>query len=129
MNLDELTNYDILICNNRMKNELINKRKLLNIKIYTEWEFIYNYLFSYDDNTIIYLMDKYGYCYENAILFLDRLYYVKGKCSNKKIDFLVNLKKELEDNNLLIYSELFRNYVSNKKIVMYEKPSKILISV
>lgn len=126
MNLDELIGYDILICNNRIKNELIKKRKLLNIKIYTEWEFIYNYLFSYDDNTIIYLMDKYGYCYENSILFLDRLYYVKEKCGNKKIDFLVDLKKELEDNNLLIYNELFRNYIGNKKIVMYEKPSKLL---
>lgn len=129
MNLDELRNYDILICNKKQKEEILKKRKLLNIKIYTEREFIYNYLFSYDDNTIIYLMDKYGYCYENTLLFLDKLYYIKDKCSNKKIDFLANLKKELDDNNLLIYNELFKKYVSDKKIVVYEKPSKLLESV
>lgn len=129
MNLDELYDYDILICNNRIKEEILKKRKLLNIKIYTEWEFIHNYLFSYDDNTIIYLMDKYGYCYENAILFLDRLYYINDKCGNKKIDFLVDLKEELNDNNLLKYNELFKKYVSDKKIVLYEKPSKLLKNV
>ena len=63
-------------------------------------------------------MKKYNYKYDNAKIILDNLYYIEDKrYNNKKLDDLVKVKNEIKD--LLIYNDYFKNYISNKKIVIY----------
>ena len=44
------------------------------------------------------------------------------KYSIKKLDFLCELKKDLIRNNLLIYNDNFKKYISNKKVILYDIP-------
>ena len=48
------------------------------------------------------------------------LFYIEDKKYNSdKLNFLVRLKKELDDNNLLIYDIYFKEYIKNKDIIIY----------
>ena len=50
-------------------------------------------------------MNKYNIKYEVAKVYLDNIYYIEDITYNSnKLNFLVNIKKELLDNNLLIVS-------------------------
>lgn len=111
----------LIICNNSIKKKLLNNSNtLINRKFMTMKELINNYYFSYDDETIYYLMDKYKYKYNVATVYLDNLLYIEDKVYNSdKLKFLVKLKKELDDNNLLIYDNYFKEYLKNKDIIIY----------
>ena len=111
----------ILIIPNKIKNKIIEKyrsnNKLQDIKFMTMNEFINNYYFSYDYKTIKYLMDKYNYSYEVALTYVKNLYYIKEyNYKEEKLKKLYNLKKELIENNLLIFNEGFRVYIKDKDI-------------
>lgn len=94
--------------------------ELKNIKIMTESEFIRNYYFDYDLETIYYLMNKYKLKYEIALVYLKNLYYVENKdYNNDKLDKLVEIKKELDSHNLLKYNPLFLNKLKSMNIVFY----------
>ena len=88
----------IIICPNIYKLKLLeklnNNKELHSIKFMTKKEFINNYYFSY----IIYTNKDYN---------------------NKKLLFLRDIKKELIDNNLLIFNNLFKNYIKDKTIEVY----------
>ena len=111
----------LIICNNSLKKKLLNEcNTLINRKFMTMKELINSYYFSYDDETIFYLINKYGYKYNVAKVYLDNLIYIEDKVYNSdKLNFLVRLKKELDDNNLLIYDNYFKEYVKNKDIIIY----------
>ena len=95
----------LIICNNSIKKKLLNESNtLINRKFMTMKELINSYYFSYNDETIYYLIDKYKYKYNVACVYLDNLIYIENKEYNSdKLNLLVKLKKELDDNNLLIY--------------------------
>lgn len=98
--------------------DLSNEKELKNIKFFSLRELINNLTFSYDEKAIYYLMKKYNYKYENAKVILDNLYYVQDKKYNdKKLDDLVKVKNEMND--LLIYNDYFKDYIKDKKIVIY----------
>jgi hypothetical protein len=93
---------------------------LLNIKCYSINDIKRKIIFDYDEKAIYYLMNKYGYKYDIARMYLDNMYYVEDKYYNSiKLDRLVSIKKELDDNKLLIYDNLFLESLKNKKIVVY----------
>ena len=57
---------------------------------------------------------------DNAITILDNLYYIEDKkYNNSKLDYLVNIKHELDTNNLLIYDKLFSKILKRYKVVVY----------
>ena len=114
----------IIICNNNTKKYLLkNSKTLSNNKYYTLSEFINNYYFDYDYKTILYVMKKYNVKYDIAKEYLDNLIYVEDKKYNiEKLDFLVNLKKELIDNNLLIFNPYFKKNLDD--IVIYDNLTK-----
>ncbi len=94
--------------------------ELKNIKIMTDNEFIRSYYFDYDLETIYYLMNKYKLKYEVVLIYLKNLYYVENKeYSNEKLNKLVEIKKELEEHNLLKYKPLFLNKLKSMNIVFY----------
>ena len=94
--------------------------ELKNIKIMTDNEFIRSYYFDYDLETIYYLMNKYKLKYEVVLIYLKNLYYVENKnYNNDKLNKLVEIKKELDEHNLLKYKPLFLNKLKSMNIVFY----------
>lgn len=117
----EYFNDAIIICSKNSKEQLLKSmKKLLNVKFFTMDEFIKNYCFDYDEKAILYLIKKYNIKYEIALEYLSNLIYIENKTyNNDKLDFLVNIKLELIENNLLIFNSYFKNYVKDKKIIIY----------
>lgn len=118
-----LLNNKIVIVKDSMKNsllKLIHKSfKLLNIKIITLSELKKNLYFDYNNETIYYLCNKYNIVSDIAKKYIENLYYI-ADIDDEKMVFLNKIKKELDDNNLLIYNKLFSNYLVDKDIVLFD---------
>ena len=99
--------------------KLTNEKKFNNYKFYSFNELKKKLFFDYDNKTIEYVMKKYNVNLSIARIYIENLYFLK-EVRNKKIEFLNNLKKELDDNNLLIYNNQFKNYLFDKKILVYQ---------
>ena len=120
--LDKIENNSILIIPNTIKNKVIKElnKKALNIKIISLKELIKKYTFDYNEKTIYYLMKKENIKYDIAKNYIENIYYIEDKnYENIKLDKLVEIKKYLKENNLLIYDNLFKKYIKNKKIYIY----------
>lgn len=121
--LENLTDNLLIICPNSYKKEILDyleKNKLmLNIKFMNLNEYKKSQLFDYNTDTIHYLVNK-KMKVENAITILDNLYYIEDrKYNNEKLDYLVDIKNELDSNNLLIYDKLFYKILKRRKVVVY----------
>ena len=104
----------------RIIKELNSLDKLISYKVMDIKEFLENYFLSYDKKTVLYLVTKYNYSPENAIELLNNLYYLEDKKYNsKKLNDLLEIKKELDNNNLLKYNSNFKYYLSKVKILVY----------
>ena len=120
---------DLIITNEFNKIDILkrltNEKKFNNYKFYSFNELKKKLFFDYDNKTIEYVMKKYNVNLSIARIYIENLYFLK-EVRNKKIEFLNSLKKELDDNNLLIYNHQFKNYLLDKKIIVYqnEKLSK-----
>lgn len=120
--MKNLKDNTLLIIPNHLKETILLSfcDELKNIKIMTEREFLKKYYFDYDLETIYYLMNKYKLKYEVVLIYLKNLYYVENKeYSNEKLNKLVEIKKELEEHNLLKYKPLFLNKLKSMNIVFY----------
>ena len=119
---DNIQNNSIVICDNNYKIELLKSiNRLVNIKFMSMDEFIKSYYFDYDEKSILYLIKKYNINYDIALEYLENLIKVEDKkYNNEKLDFLVTIKHELIENNLLIFNNKFKNYINNKEIIIYK---------
>ena len=120
--MKNLKDNTLLIIPNHLKETILLSfcDELKNIKIMTDNEFIRSYYFDYDLETIYYLMNKYKLKYEVVLIYLKNLYYVENKeYSNDKLNKLVEIKKELDEHNLLKYKPLFLNKLKSMNIVFY----------
>ena len=109
--LENIKNNSILVIPNNIKKRIIKElnNKLLNIKIMSLNELIKKYTFDYNDKTIYYLMKKENIKYEIAQNYIKNIYYIENiNYDNIKLDKLVEIKNYLEENNLLIYDNLFK---------------------
>ncbi len=98
---------------------LNNHKLILNIKFMTKSEYKKCIKFDYSIETIHYLKNK-NMKVENAITILDNLYYIEDKdYHNEKLDYLVKIKRELDENNLLIYDQVFSSILERRKVVVY----------
>lgn len=112
----------LLIIPNNLKQSILLKfsNVLQNIKVMTINEFLKEYLFDYDKKTIYYLMNKYNIKYDVASIYLKNIYYVENKNYNSnKLNKLVEIKNELDKEDLLIYNTLFKSKLKNKNVVFY----------
>ena len=118
---DNISNNSIIICNSNYKIQILKSiNKLINIKFLSMNEFIKSYLFDYDEKTILYLIKKYNINYEIALEYINNLYYIEDKkYSSRKLNYLVDIKKDLINNNLLIFNNKFKRYIKNKEIIIY----------
>ncbi len=115
-------NNALVICPNsysRRVLESISKRKeIIDVKFMDLNKYKRNYFFNYDIRAIKYLVDKYNLSINNAREILNNLYYIdiNTKYENKKLNDLSEYKKELIDNNLLIFNPLFNRQIKDRKI-------------
>jgi len=117
--LDDIKKETIIICNSYIKKMILKLNKMLPIKFMTMNEFISKYCFSYDENTIMYLVEKYDVSYEVALVYLKNLIYLdKDSYGIKKLDFLCDIKKDLDDHGLLIYNDNFVSYAKGTDIII-----------
>ena len=122
--IKELKNNSLLICPNDIKKiilqELNKLNKLLNIKFMTIEELVKKYYFDYDNKTILYLINNYHINYDIAIIYLRNIYYVgDSNYTDSKLNKLKNIKKDLQEHNLLIKDKLFKDFLKNKEIIVY----------
>ena len=111
----------IIICPNEEKIKILNNlnnNNLHSYKFLTKEEYLNNYYFSYNEDTIYYLIKTYNYNIDVCKKYLKYLYVVDidKKYNNKKLIFLQNLKKELIDNKLLIFHNDFKDYLKDYDI-------------
>lgn len=123
MELNNIDNNMVLIIPNNIKQEVLeylNKQKhFFNIKLMSFNDIKKSIYFDYDENTILYIMNKYKVKSDIATIYLDNMYYTFGeKISSKKFEFLFNLKEELLANNLLILDKYFSLFF-NRKFIVY----------
>ncbi|MGN0973724.1 MAG: PD-(D/E)XK nuclease family protein [Bacilli bacterium] len=121
---NDLKKDTIIITNNSYKKnilkELSKDDKLYPTTFMSLKEFIDNYYFTYDEKAIYYLMTTYHYKYDVAKVYLDNLIYIEDiNYPSDKLNYLVKLKQELKENNLLIYNELFKCFIKDKDIIVY----------
>ncbi|MDI9540326.1 MAG: PD-(D/E)XK nuclease family protein [Bacillota bacterium] len=108
----------LVICTTAFKNHLLKKASengiFLNSKFMSLEEFMKNYFFDYDFKALKYLVDNHQMKIDVAKTYLKNLHFVEEKdYNNEKLDQLVNYRKELSDNNLLIENPHFSKYIQN----------------
>ena len=112
-------NNKIVILNDYAKKSFIKKiNKLINVKVITLSELKRKYFFDYDNKAIYFVSNKYNCIPEIAKIYIENTYFISD-INTKKINFLKDIKKELDANNLLTYNELFKEFLKGKDIVLY----------
>ncbi len=124
MNYDVLENDSILIVPSQIKEKILTemnkKSKLFNVKLMEINEFKREYFFDYTTETIFYVMKHYNYDYEFSLDIINNLYFLSSENYNhEKLKFLLNIKNESINNNLLIFDNVFKIALENKKIYVY----------
>ncbi len=115
----------LIVCPNSLKEHILREislqEKLFDIKFMTKEEFRDNYFFKIKRNeALIYLMQKYNYHIDVCNVYLDNLYVIENKTyKSNKLNFLKNLKQELQENNLLEFNPNFKNILSQRKVIVY----------
>lgn len=122
--LDKIKDNSIVIVPSDLKSillkEISNFDKLLNIKFISREEFIERSTFSYSEDAILFLMDKYKYDSNVCKVLLDNMRYVDSSdYSSNKLNKLFLLQKELISFNLLKRDPFFFQYLSSKNIYVY----------
>ncbi len=126
--LDCIQDNMLIICDNTYKMSIlkeINKKHLfLDVKFYTKNEFLNNFLFQVKDEGLYYLVSTYHLKVEIAKMYLKNLYYIEEakEYKSNKLKFLQKIKKELQDNNLIIYNHNFKDYLSKFQIMVVGYP-------
>ena len=125
-----IENNSIIVCPNNKKDYLIkNRPPYLNVKFLSKEEVLSSLGFSYGEEAIIYLHDKYQYSYEVSKEILSNLNFIKKY--NDKLNKLYDYYEELKKQNLLKFNYLFKDLLINKKIYIfgYSKLDTELISL
>ncbi len=98
--------------------EISKSHQLYNLKFYTFNELKKLLYFTYDNQALEYIINNYSVNMSIAKIYLENLYFLKD-IKDSKIQFLLNLKAELIQNNLLIFNPDFKNYLQDKKVVIF----------
>lgn len=122
--IDNLENNMIIVTENKYKESILKtislSSRLFNINIISKSEFIKRFYFDYNEEAVYYLMNKYKIKEDIALTYLKNIYYVSDRnYSSDKLNLLANIKRELISNDLLIYDNLFTEFIKDKKIVFY----------
>lgn len=112
----------IIICPNEQKLRILKEQSKSSsfsaVTFFTKEEFFKKYYFDYDERLYFYLMKKYHWDIDVCRTYLSYFYVVdeNRKYQNSKLQFLQSLKKELKEENLLLVSPVFLDYLKDKEI-------------
>lgn len=120
-----LKDNNLIICPNTLKRKIVNEinsnNKIVSFRIMDLIEFKKNYFFDYDKKAIYYLMKKLNLKYEIVLEYIDACYYIENKRYNStKLNQLLDIKNDLINNNLLIFDDNFKYYLSNTNIIILD---------
>ncbi len=121
--LKQLDNNSILLVPNSLKKKILDyidqNNLLVNVKLMTFLDLKKGLFFDYTNEAISFVMKKKNVNYGVSRDYLNNLYYIDEniKYSNDKLNFLSDLKKELDSNKLLIRDSLFINLLKSKKTI------------
>lgn len=118
-----LKDNNLIICPNTLKRKIVNEinsnNKIVSFRIMDLIEFKKNYFFDYDKKAIYYLMKKLNLKYEIVLEYIEACYYIENKKYNStKLNQLLDIKNDLMNNNLLIFDDNFKYYLSNTNIII-----------
>lgn len=114
----------IIIVNSCNKQEVIkeiSRSELSDIKVMTFNEIKEKLFFSYDEKAIYEVMCLENVSYSIAKKYIENLYWLDD-INTSKITKLINIKKYLNDKNLLVHNPLFEKLLLNKNIYVYDIP-------
>ena len=112
----------IIVCPKEEKKRILYSFSMENkfspIKFMTKDEFISQYYFSYNEKAYYYLMNKYGFNIDVCKIYLKYLYVIdeNKNYKSKKLQFLRDLKLDLINNNYLVFSSDFSDYLENVEL-------------
>lgn len=122
--MQDLPNNSILIIPSIIKETTIKKlrqQNISNIKVMTMTELRKKYYFDYDEKAIYHLIKNYGYQYDVAKMYLSHLYEVEENDFNSpQIKKIIELKKDLIKQDLLIKNPFFKPYLKDKILIFYK---------
>lgn len=120
----DIKEHSIVIIEDSAKEEFIRTyrqdKPLFDISILGLNEFKKKYYFDYTKEAVYYVHKKYSVIKDIAEIYIENLYYLTQDSKNPKLSFLEGLKKDLDERNLLIYDEDFKNSLKGKEIVLYD---------
>lgn len=129
MNLDELIKKHeelLIITPTSTKMRLLRQyQNLMQVKFMTLDEYKNHFFFSYDYQTIDYMMEKYQYHLDVCKVLLSNLYVIDihKDYHHVKLEKLKGIKQDLIQQGLLSYDPLFRKYIQGKTVIVYGYPN------
>ena len=123
MKLNQMLSNSVIITPSSLKRKLLKKisqNVMLNTKVITIEELRQKFYFTYDEQAIYYLMEKYGYQIDVAKMYISKMYEVEDNdFDSTKIKKIIELKKELIANKLLKVSDNFISFLKSKILLLY----------
>lgn len=98
--------------------QLTKEKKFNNNKFFSFKELKKKLFFDYDNRAIFFIMKNYNVNINIAKIYLENIYFLKN-IDDKKVRFLMDVKKILDENKLLIYNEEFKKYINNQEVIIY----------
>lgn len=115
----------LMIVPSYIKNKLVKENRLNDIKYIDEYELQDKYLYSYKEDTMLYIHNTYKYSFEFSKIIMNNLYDIEDiNYNNKKLDTLRNIKNDLIRNGYIVFNKNFKSYLKNKDILVQETFSK-----
>ena len=115
----------IIITTEENKKSILRKNSsqhiFYHLKFYTFQDLKKKLFFDYDFHALLFIMNHYHVSLSIAKMYLENLYFL-DELDDEKIVFLNHLKKELEEQGLLIFSPTFRSFLKNKRIIVCGYP-------
>lgn len=114
----------IVVCSNQIKLNIIDycisNKKIYNIKYMSLNELIEILTYSYDEKTIVGVMDKFNLSYELAKMYLMNIKYADFESDDKRVLFLKEIIDYCKENNLFKRDELIISNILKKEIVIID---------
>lgn len=98
--------------------QLTKEKKFNNNKFFSFKELKKKLFFDYDNRAIFFIMENYNVNINITKIYLENMYFLKN-IDDKKVRFLMDVKKRLDENKLLIYNEEFKRYINNQEVIIY----------
>lgn len=98
--------------------QLTKEKRFNDNKFFSFKELKKKLFFDYDNRAIFFIMKNYNVNINIAKIYLENMYFLKN-VDEKKVRFLMDIKKRLDENELLIYNEKFKKYISNQEVIIY----------